>query len=38
MNGIGFKDLVLAFDKWTDGYKGRSADELAVLVNTGQCI
>ncbi|KZV91494.1 calcium ATPase [Exidia glandulosa HHB12029] len=38
MNGIGFKDLILAFDKWTDGYKGRTADELAVLVNTGQCI
>ncbi|EJD43828.1 calcium ATPase [Auricularia subglabra TFB-10046 SS5] len=37
-NGFGFYDLIFAYDKWTAGYKGRSADELAALVSVGQCI
>ncbi|KZV97302.1 calcium ATPase [Exidia glandulosa HHB12029] len=37
-NGFGFYDLVLVFDKWTDGYKGHTIAELTTLVSTGQCI
>ena len=31
-------DLLLAYDKWTDGYKGHSMDELNELNWTGQCV
>ena len=37
-NGLGFYDVILTYNKWTDGWKGKSAAELANLVNTGQCI
>lgn len=38
MHGFGFHDLFLVFDKWQDGYKGHSIEELTALVSTGQCI
>jgi len=37
-NGLGFYDVILTYNRWEDGWKGKSADELANLVNTGQCI
>lgn len=37
-NGLGFYDVILTYNKWGDGWQGKSADELANLVNTGQCI
>jgi len=37
-NGLGFYDVILTYNKWQDGWKGKSGDELTNLVNTGQCI
>jgi len=36
--GLRFYDVILVYNKWTEGYKGFTADELAHFVSTGQCI
>lgn len=36
--GIRFYDLVLAYDKWGDGWAGKSLDQLNSYVSVGQCI
>ncbi|KAI0360249.1 calcium ATPase transmembrane domain M-containing protein [Trametes cingulata] len=36
--GLGFYDVLLVYNKWTDGLKGYSLDQLTRFVNTGQCI
>ncbi|EPT02641.1 K P-type ATPase [Fomitopsis schrenkii] len=36
--GLGFYDVLLVYNKWTDGYKGFSTDELTHFVSVGQCI
>ncbi|KAH8795174.1 calcium ATPase transmembrane domain M-containing protein [Flagelloscypha sp. PMI_526] len=36
--GLGFYDVILVYDKWTDGWKGYSLDQLAKFVSVGQCI
>jgi sodium/potassium-transporting ATPase subunit alpha len=35
--GFGFYDVILVYDKWADGYKGYSLDELTHFVRAGQC-
>ncbi|KAH9930428.1 calcium ATPase transmembrane domain M-containing protein [Epithele typhae] len=37
-NGLGFYDVFFVFNKWQDGYKGFTIDELNHLVAVGQCI
>ena len=37
-NGLRFYDVMLVYDKWADGWKGKSIDELTHLVQVGQCI
>jgi len=37
-NGLRFYDVILVYNKWKDGWQGKSATELASLVYTGQCI
>ncbi|TBU28284.1 calcium ATPase transmembrane domain M-containing protein [Dichomitus squalens] len=36
--GLGFYDVILVYNKWTDGYKGFSTDQLNEFVSVGQCI
>lgn len=36
--GFGFYDVLLVYNKWTDGYKGFSTDQLTRFVSVGQCI
>lgn len=36
--GLGFYDVILVYDKWTDGYKGYSIEQLTNFVNVGQCV
>ena len=36
--GLGFYDVLLVYNKWTDGYKGFSTDQLTHFVSVGQCI
>ncbi|EPT05834.1 calcium ATPase transmembrane domain M-containing protein [Fomitopsis schrenkii] len=36
--GLGFYDVLLVYNKWTDGYKGFSIDQLTHFVSVGQCI
>ena len=36
--GLGFHDVILVYDKWADGYKGFTIDQLNNFVYTGQCI
>ncbi|KAI0746984.1 calcium ATPase transmembrane domain M-containing protein [Daedaleopsis nitida] len=36
--GLGFYDVILVYNKWTDGYKGYTIDQLTQFVNVGQCI
>ncbi|RPD55624.1 calcium ATPase transmembrane domain M-containing protein [Lentinus tigrinus ALCF2SS1-7] len=36
--GLSFYDVILVYDKWTDGYKGYSIDQLTHFVSVGQCI
>ena len=36
--GLGFYDVILVYNKWTAGYKGHSAEDLAHFVSVGQCI
>ncbi|KAJ3269383.1 hypothetical protein HDV01_001458 [Terramyces sp. JEL0728] len=37
-NGLGFYDLMLVYDKWADGWAGKSVDELATYVSVGDGI
>ncbi|KAI0088963.1 calcium ATPase transmembrane domain M-containing protein [Irpex rosettiformis] len=34
---LGFYDVILVFNKWTDGWKGYTMDELTHFVSVGQC-
>ncbi|KIN98259.1 hypothetical protein M404DRAFT_968279 [Pisolithus tinctorius Marx 270] len=36
--GLGFYDVILVYNKWSDGWKGYTLDELTTFVNRGQCI
>jgi sodium/potassium-transporting ATPase subunit alpha len=36
--GLGFYDVMLVYDKWADGWKGYSIEELTHFVSVGQCI
>ncbi|KJE92504.1 Na/K-ATPase alpha 1 subunit [Capsaspora owczarzaki ATCC 30864] len=36
--GFGVTDLIFAFDKWTDGFHGKTQDELNELLYTGQSV
>ncbi|KAJ7470026.1 calcium ATPase transmembrane domain M-containing protein [Mycena galericulata] len=36
--GLTFYDVILVYDKWTDGYKGYSIAQLTHFVSVGQCI
>jgi sodium/potassium-transporting ATPase subunit alpha len=36
--GLAFRDVILAYDKWQDGYKGFTIEQLNHFVATGQCI
>ncbi|KAI0777815.1 calcium ATPase transmembrane domain M-containing protein [Trametes elegans] len=36
--GLGFYDVILVYNKWQDGYKGFTIDQLTHFVNVGQCI
>ncbi|EGO28595.1 hypothetical protein SERLADRAFT_446026 [Serpula lacrymans var. lacrymans S7.9] len=37
-HGLSFYDVILVYNKWTDGWKGHSTSDLTQLVNVGQCI
>jgi sodium/potassium-transporting ATPase subunit alpha len=36
--GLGFYDVILVYNKWTDGFKGYSLAQLTEFVLVGQCI
>jgi len=36
--GLGFYDVILVYNKWTDGYKGFTIEQLNHFVFVGQCI
>jgi len=36
--GLGFYDVILIYQKWNDGYKGFSPEQLTHFVSVGQCI
>jgi sodium/potassium-transporting ATPase subunit alpha len=36
--GLGFHDVILAYNNWTDGYHGYTQDQLNQFVYVGQCI
>ncbi|TDL21473.1 calcium ATPase transmembrane domain M-containing protein [Rickenella mellea] len=36
--GLRFHSVILAYDKWADGYHGFSIDQLTHFVSVGQCI
>lgn len=36
--GLKFYDVILVYDKWTDGYKGYTIAQLTHFVSVGQCI
>ena len=36
--GLGFYDIVFAYDQWGEGYKGYTLAELTAFVSVGQCI
>ena len=36
--GLGFYDVLLVYNKWTEGYKGFTLDQLTHFVSVGQCI
>ncbi|TFK65891.1 calcium ATPase transmembrane domain M-containing protein [Pluteus cervinus] len=38
LQGLGFHDVILAYNKWEDGYKGFTIDQLTQFVAVGQCI
>ncbi|KZT07880.1 calcium ATPase transmembrane domain M-containing protein [Laetiporus sulphureus 93-53] len=36
--GLGFYDVMLVYNKWTEGHKGYTQDQLNHFVSVGQCI
>ncbi|KAI6020626.1 calcium ATPase transmembrane domain M-containing protein [Pisolithus marmoratus] len=36
--GLGFHDVILVYNKWANGWKGYTLDQLTTFVNRGQCI
>ncbi|KAH7924420.1 calcium ATPase [Leucogyrophana mollusca] len=36
--GLKFYDVILVYNKWTDGWRGYSSDQLTEFVSVGQCI
>jgi len=36
--GLRFHDVILAYNKWADGYHGFTIEQLTTFVSTGQCI
>ncbi|KAI0687707.1 calcium ATPase transmembrane domain M-containing protein [Cytidiella melzeri] len=36
-HGFGFYDVILVYNKWADGWKGYTIDELTHFVSVGQC-
>ncbi|KAI0646699.1 calcium ATPase transmembrane domain M-containing protein [Trametes meyenii] len=36
--GLGFYDVILVYNKWSDGFKGFTIDQLTAFVSVGQCI
>ena len=36
--GLGFYDVILVYNKWTDGWQGYSLAQLNEFVSVGQCI
>ena len=36
--GLGFYDVLLVYNKWGEGYKGYTLDQLTHFVSVGQCI
>jgi len=36
--GLGFYDVILVYNKWADGFKGFTIEQLTDFVLTGQCI
>ncbi|KAF7305091.1 Calcium ATPase transmembrane domain M-containing protein [Mycena kentingensis (nom. inval.)] len=38
LQGLGFYDVIGVYDKWTDGYKGYTIEQLTHFVSVGQCI
>ena len=36
--GLRFYDVILVYNKWTDGWQGKTIDELTHFVSVGQCI
>ncbi|KAL4065659.1 hypothetical protein V8B97DRAFT_1141491 [Scleroderma yunnanense] len=37
-HGLGFYDVILTYNKWQDGWKGYTIDQLTTFVNQGQCV
>lgn len=36
--GLGFYDVILVYNKWQNGWKGFTIDQLTEFVNVGTCI
>jgi sodium/potassium-transporting ATPase subunit alpha len=36
--GLGFRDVILVYELWADGYKGFTIDQLTHFVSVGQCV
>lgn len=36
--GLGFHEVILVYNKWTNGWQGFTEDELTHFVAVGQCI
>lgn len=35
---LGFYDVILTYNRWTDGWQGYSAEQLSEFVDVGECI
>ncbi|TFK65892.1 calcium ATPase transmembrane domain M-containing protein [Pluteus cervinus] len=38
LQGLGFRQVILVYNRWEDGYLGFSIDQLNQFVSTGQCV
>ncbi|KAF7355408.1 Calcium ATPase transmembrane domain M-containing protein [Mycena sanguinolenta] len=38
LHGLGFYDVILVYNRWGDGYKGYTIEQLTHFVSVGQCI
>ncbi|KAK6981059.1 calcium ATPase transmembrane domain M-containing protein [Favolaschia claudopus] len=38
LQGLSFYDVILVYDRWEDGYKGYTIEQLTHFVSVGQCI